>query len=91
MHPTPTYASLTKNDFTQVYEPAEDTFLFLDALDNELNYLESLDPLIACEIGCGTGLALTYLAKNLKNSKQTAYFAIDIIKNACLATQKFSK
>jgi hypothetical protein len=34
-----------------VYEPAEDTFLFLDALQDELPFLEKLDPAICVEIG----------------------------------------
>lgn len=35
-----------------VYEPAEDTFLFLDALQDELPFLTALDPAICLEIGC---------------------------------------
>lgn len=35
-----------------VYEPAEDTFLFLDALQDELQFLMALDPTVCLEIGC---------------------------------------
>lgn len=35
-----------------VYEPAEDTYLFLDALQDELPFLTALDPAICLEIGC---------------------------------------
>ena len=35
-----------------VYEPAEDTFLLLDALQDELPYLVALDPALCVEIGC---------------------------------------
>lgn len=35
-----------------VYEPAEDTFLFVDALQDELPLLVALDPAICVEIGC---------------------------------------
>lgn len=38
-----------------VYEPAEDTFLFLDALQDELPFLAALDPTICLEIGCVNG------------------------------------
>ena len=34
-----------------VYEPAEDTFLFLDALQDELAYIASLKPSFCAEIG----------------------------------------
>lgn len=31
-----------KNDFLNVYEPAEDSFLLLDALQNDLNLIKNL-------------------------------------------------
>ncbi len=34
-----------------VYEPAEDTYLFLDALQDELSYLSQQKPCICMEIG----------------------------------------
>lgn len=34
-----------------VYEPAEDTFLFLDALQDELPFIQTLDPAVCVEIG----------------------------------------
>lgn len=37
-----------------VYEPAEDTFLFLDALQDELPQLQALAPAICVEIGCAS-------------------------------------
>jgi release factor glutamine methyltransferase len=37
-----------------VYEPAEDTFLFLDALQDEKKFLQEIDPSICLEIGCST-------------------------------------
>ncbi len=42
---------LGSKDFEQVYEPAEDSFLFMDALEKELPFLRSLDPTIVLELG----------------------------------------
>lgn len=66
--------------FQYVYEPAEDTFLMLDALENELNFIEELNPLICAEIGSGSGINITALSKKLAKSK---CFAIDINSIAC--------
>ena len=37
-----------------VYEPAEDTFVFLDGLEKEIS--QHLVKGLVCEIGCGNGL-----------------------------------
>lgn len=71
-----------------MYELAEDTFLFLDALESEIEFINQLKPLIVIEVGCGTGLAITFLAKFLKVDKKTKYFAVDINPHGCIATQK---
>jgi release factor glutamine methyltransferase len=52
-------------DWADVYEPAEDTFLFLDALKAESRFLAALRPTVCLEIGCGSGVVSTYLAKLL--------------------------
>lgn len=38
-----------------VYEPAEDTFVLLDALQDELPCITALEPAICLEIGCVDG------------------------------------
>jgi release factor glutamine methyltransferase len=88
MYKTPNYSSLTRTDLKHVYEPAEDTFLFLDALESELTYLNQMKPGIVCEIGSGSGLPITFLAKYLNDSQATGFFATDINMNACVATKK---
>jgi hypothetical protein len=40
--PTPDHGHLTAADFEHVYEPAEDTFLFLDALEADAAALVQL-------------------------------------------------
>ena len=49
MLPTPDTSHL--RHYPDVYEPAEDTFLFLDALQLEREYLAANRPLICAEIG----------------------------------------
>ena len=41
-YPTPNLAHFSSDDFNFIYEPAEDTFLFLDALEQEVDFLEKL-------------------------------------------------
>ncbi|XP_017782216.1 PREDICTED: hemK methyltransferase family member 2 [Nicrophorus vespilloides] len=67
-----------------VYEPSEDSFLFLDALEEEFGNLVDLKPLNIVEIGSGSGVIITSLAKALKNAN---FFAVDINMSACKATQ----
>lgn len=88
MLPTPDYSHFKTEDYENFYEPSEDTFLFLDALEIEINYLKSIDPLIAIEIGSGSGLVINFLAKNL--TKNCLFYATDLNPNACLATLKTS-
>ncbi|KAJ0402004.1 hypothetical protein P43SY_006519 [Pythium insidiosum] len=68
-----------------VYEPAEDTYLFLDALQDELPFIQALQPAICVEIGAGSGAVFTYLATELQRRGTLAMFlATDI---NVLATQ----
>jgi release factor glutamine methyltransferase len=85
---TPDYSHFKTQDYETFYEPSEDTFLFLDALELDINFLNNLKPLVIVEIGSGSGLVINFLAKNLKNN--AIYMSTDFNSNACLATQKTS-
>lgn len=54
MIPTPSLSHLKKSDYEKVYEPAEDTFVFLDALELDKDRLTAQEtrPRVVCEIGC---------------------------------------
>lgn len=42
MHPTPDISHITREDYRDVYEPSEDSFLFMDALENDMNLIKKL-------------------------------------------------
>ena len=66
-----------------VYEPAEDSYLMLDALESELDYHDNVE--VCLEIGCGSGILSAGIASVLKNS--CFYIAVDVNEEACKATK----
>lgn len=77
---------LDYRDFENVYEPAEDSFLFMDALEKDLHFLHSLNPKTVVEVGCGSGCITAFLALNLKTSAR--FIATDINPFALMASKK---
>ncbi|KAJ2787787.1 HemK methyltransferase member 2 [Coemansia interrupta] len=63
--PTPDTSHLRDPRFASVYEPAEDTYLLLDALENDLPRLHAQRPTICVEIGSGSGCVSTFLGQVL--------------------------
>lgn len=87
MLPTPDYSHL--KDFPNVYDPCEDTFLLLDALEADLQLLKGLKPEIVIEIGCGSGVVINFLSKHLNSADVRPLFvATDINPEACRATRR---
>ena len=85
------------NDFKNVYEPAEDTFLLIDSITNELinekNKNNFINPIKSIEIGCGNGLVSCCYLDILKKEKikLEKHFCIDINKDALNLTEKLIK
>ncbi|EFO26376.1 methylase [Loa loa] len=65
MHPTPLYR-ITDEQKESVYEPAEDTFLLLDALEEDKEALEQLEPNVVVEIGSGSGIVSVFCQQLLR-------------------------
>ena len=42
MHHTPDISHITREDYKDVYEPSEDSFLFMDALEKDVDLIKKL-------------------------------------------------
>jgi release factor glutamine methyltransferase len=77
--PTPDLSHLNKKNYQNLYEPAEDTFLFLDALEKDSLFLERLKPSLCVEMGVGSGTVLTFLSFLLNElNVQSFLLGVDI-------------
>ncbi|QLQ82381.1 hypothetical protein HG537_0H01430 [Torulaspora globosa] len=78
-------------DYETVYEPCEDSFLLLDCLEDQQEYLGSRfqDALsVVCELGPGTGVVTTFMMQNgIPTSGKSVYFGVDISPWALEATR----
>ncbi|KAG8887331.1 hypothetical protein FRB98_000200 [Tulasnella sp. 332] len=63
--PTPRLNHLTSHDYEHIYEPSEDTFILLDALERDASELQALKPTICLEIGSGSGCVTAFVASVL--------------------------
>ncbi|KAM4887701.1 methyltransferase N6AMT1 isoform 2-T2 [Thomomys bottae] len=80
--PTPLYGHVGRGVFRDVYEPAEDTFLLLDALEAAADELAGVE--ICLEIGSGSGVVSTFLASMI--GPQALYMCTDINPEAAACT-----
>ncbi|KAL9963213.1 hypothetical protein ACROYT_G032391 [Oculina patagonica] len=87
--PTPSFSHLSQTDYQNVYEPAEDTFLMMDALEKDAEFLKDRRPLLCVEIGSGSGALITFLASILGPCAH--YIATDINPIATQCTSQTAK
>ncbi|OQV23499.1 putative HemK methyltransferase family member 2 [Hypsibius exemplaris] len=84
---TPRTGHLSEARFESVYEPVEDSFLFLDALELNWEFITKLKPSICLEIGCGSGIISTFICQNLHGLSECFMLCVDINPSAVQATQ----
>jgi len=73
-----------------VYEPAEDTFILLDALEKDAGILQELKPRLCVEVGSGSGCVSAFLGKIVGKSG-ALYLCTDINRHAALSTYRTGK
>nr|XP_020759239.1 hemK methyltransferase family member 2 isoform X3 [Odocoileus virginianus texanus] len=80
--PTPLYGHVGRGAFSDVYEPAEDTFLLLDALEAAAGELTGVE--ICLEVGSGSGVVSAFLASVI--GPQALYMCTDVNPEAAACT-----
>uniref|UniRef100_A0A1I7ZS35 Methyltransferase HEMK2 n=1 Tax=Steinernema glaseri TaxID=37863 RepID=A0A1I7ZS35_9BILA len=86
MIPTPKYR-IAPDEEESVYDPAEDTFLLMDALEMQAEFLRSLNSPIITEIGCGSGVVSAF-ARKVCGNQSALSFATDLNLKALNCTQR---
>lgn len=69
---------IDRKAFSEVYEPREDSFLFLEALDGDREFLFSSPRTVILEIGPGSGIVSTHLSALLGRDRPAVFLACDI-------------
>lgn len=89
MFPTPIVNNI---DYDKVYEPAEDLFLLLDALEEESGFIHqnftSIAPLVT-EIGTGSGVVTTFIHQNIL--PDGIFISTDVNPHACQTALKVAQ
>uniref|UniRef100_A0A8D0I1D3 Methyltransferase HEMK2 n=1 Tax=Sus scrofa TaxID=9823 RepID=A0A8D0I1D3_PIG len=80
--PTPEYGHVGRGVFSDVYEPAEDTFLLLDALEAAAAEFSGVE--ICLEVGSGSGVVSAFLASVI--GPQALYMCTDVNPEAAACT-----
>lgn len=85
----PSLEHLTLEDYDNVYEPAEDTYLLCDALEQDRELFRSMKPKRALEIGSGSGCVITFFGQVCKEiGVDCSLYATDVNSKAVDVTKR---
>ncbi|XP_027867072.1 methyltransferase N6AMT1-like [Xiphophorus couchianus] len=85
-YPTPVYSHAGRGSFQDVYEPAEDSFLLMDALEKDAETLQQMSPCVCVEVGSGSGAVSAFLASVVGSS--ALYLCTDVNPAAAQCTAR---
>ncbi|XP_067116506.1 methyltransferase N6AMT1 isoform X1 [Osmerus mordax] len=88
MYPTPLYSHAGRGPFIDVYEPAEDSFLLIDALEQDAEKLKQMSPTVCLEVGSGSGVVSAFLASVV--GPASLYICTDVNPAAAQCTMETS-
>lgn len=88
-YPTPIYSHAGRGQFLDVYEPAEDSFLLIDALEQDAVLLQKRSPCVCLEVGSGSGVVSAFLASVV--GPTASYFCTDVNPAAAQCTMETSR
>ncbi|XP_069377398.1 methyltransferase N6AMT1 [Paralichthys olivaceus] len=83
---TPVYSHAGRGHFQDVYEPAEDSFLLMDALEKDAQRLHDISPAVCVEVGSGSGAVSAFLASVVGPS--ALYMCTDVNPAAAQCTER---
>lgn len=63
---TPVTSCINGPEFSEVYVPSEDSYLFLDALEADYEFLSKLKPSLTLEVGSGSGVISAFLCSSIQ-------------------------
>ena len=85
---TPCLEHLGFDKWDRIYEPAQDSFLLLDAIEGDSDHLKNIITDVVVEVGVGSGIISSFLDYVLKgiDKQNHQILGIDLNPEACLAT-----
>lgn len=90
MLPTPSLTHIKDDDYLKIYEPAEDSFALLDALQNDNALIQDIsDVPLVLEIGSGSGIVSAFLQQSILPT--SLFICTDINELACTVTLETSR